>query len=396
MSVLCCRIPDFLLRLAERDQPTAMQRPLALLGANERVLAVSPAARQAGVRVEMTPGTAQARCPDLRLRTLDTESCRVEQSAFLDTVSRWQLPVEAQGWGMAYVDMQDMARSHAEARTLGAELGRNVRTILGHPLQPGLGWDSSKFTARAAASVTQQGRMRLVGKADEPRFLNPLPIHLLPLPPDTLQTLHWLGIRTLGQYAALPASAVWQRFGTAGREAQRWAKGQDDRPVRPTIQSASEPLAVDFDPPTGSLPATVDALMAALQPSLQDMQDRMEGCHRLSVAMRFVNGAPRRFDLLCLDPVSKSQRLRELVSEQLASLTWPAELERMTVQQLARAELPAVQMPLLGAGDTPPLNRDDWLPKLAAKYGPVLLTGQIVNAQHPVAERRFRLAAALP
>jgi hypothetical protein len=38
----------------------------------------------------------------------------------------------------------------------------------------------------------------------------------------------------LGQYAALPPSAVLQQFGKAGRLAQRFAQGKDDRPVGAT------------------------------------------------------------------------------------------------------------------------------------------------------------------
>jgi hypothetical protein len=59
--------------------------------------------------------------------------------------------------------------------------------------------------------------MRLVDKTDEVFFLTPLPVTLPPLPSQLLQHLHWLGICTLGQYAGLPESTVWQRFGRAGK-----------------------------------------------------------------------------------------------------------------------------------------------------------------------------------
>ena len=41
---------------------------------------------------------------------------------------------------------------------------------------------------------------------------------LLPLPRPHLHQLHWLGISTLGQYAALPAAGVSQRFGAGGSD----------------------------------------------------------------------------------------------------------------------------------------------------------------------------------
>ena len=52
-------------------------------------------------------------------------------------------------------------------------MGRLVRGALGPTLQPAIGWDSGKFTARVAALQVPAGRMRLVDQADEVRFLRP-------------------------------------------------------------------------------------------------------------------------------------------------------------------------------------------------------------------------------
>ena len=210
---------------------------------------------------------ARAACPDLLLRTLDLAVAEAEQSALLAELAEWQLPVEPQSWGSAYVDMHAVAKSAPSVQPLITEVGQRLRKRLGVDLQPALGWDSGKFTARAAACVAPPGRMRLVDKADEARFLNPLPIMLLPLPRPHLQQLHWLGIRTLGEFAALPAAGVAQRFGAGGRQAQRWAQGRDDRPVRGAVKQAPAPVAVTLDPPTATLQPLVEAVMGSLRPA---------------------------------------------------------------------------------------------------------------------------------
>ena len=145
------------------------------------------------------------RCPDIVLQSLDIQRSQEEQDAFLSTLMHWQLPVEAQSWGSAYVDLNHVADGAEEVQPLAAELGGRVRRDPGQTLQPALGWDSGKFTARAAAAYTAPGRMRLVGKKEESRFLSPLSITLLPLPLPDQQQLHWLGIRTLGQFAGSAA-----------------------------------------------------------------------------------------------------------------------------------------------------------------------------------------------
>ncbi len=67
MSVLCCRVPDFLINLTLRRHPDWSDRPLALLSHDERICAVSNEARTDGVRLQMRPRQAEMRCPDLLL-----------------------------------------------------------------------------------------------------------------------------------------------------------------------------------------------------------------------------------------------------------------------------------------------------------------------------------------
>jgi DNA polymerase-4 len=186
MSVLCCRVPSFLINLAQRQQPELANRPLALLGPDECICAASPSARQSGVRAAMSTRQALTLCPGLVLQPASITNFHNEQRAFLHTLASCGLPVEALNWGAAYLDLHTVARTATQVQSLAAELGRQVRKEIGQLLQPAIGWDSGKFTARAAALRTAAGKMRLVGKADEVSFLAPLPASLLPLPPEAL------------------------------------------------------------------------------------------------------------------------------------------------------------------------------------------------------------------
>jgi protein ImuB len=393
MSVCCCHIPDFLLTLACRTQPDAATRPFALLGPDERVCAVSAPARHSGVRTEMPARQAQMRCPDIWLQSLDTQSSLDERDAFLGTLTHWQLPVEAQGWGTAYIDLSGVADAADGARPLAADLGRQVRQKLGHSLQPALGWDSGKFTARAAAAYTTPGRMRLVGKTEETSFLSPLSITLLPLPPPAQQQLHWLGIRTLGQFAALPSAAIWQRFGPAGRLAQSWARGRDNRPVCSSVQSALPPLEFDLDPPTTLLHAVIEASLSALTPRLQAMRERLEGCHRLHLELRFVDGSTERIGLSFMEPTCRPVRLQQALTHHLQSLNWPAELEHVSIAVLETAEVPAQQLSLFPELLAPSSPLQTLVRKLTARYGDLLFKGEIVQPHHLLAERRIQFQA---
>ena len=246
MSVLCSRIPDVALALATRRRPGLTDGPVALLGPTAEVCGLSAPARQAGVQMGMTSRQAHLRCPELTLLEADLDACRHAQDAFVAELAQWELPVEAHGMGMAYIDLHRVTTARQDVQGLAADLGRRLRRTLGDDLQPALGWDHSKFCARAAAFCTPAGRMKLVTKEHEVAFLAPLTITLLPLPRLDLQRLHWLGITTLGQFAAPPSAAVWQQFGKAGQLAHRWAQGNDNRPVQHRGHTAWSPLEVEF------------------------------------------------------------------------------------------------------------------------------------------------------
>jgi protein ImuB len=390
MSVLCCRIPNFALTIMLRRQPALAQRPLALLGPEEQVCAVSPAARRAGVQVGMAPRQAQMRCPEIAFQPLDADGCQAEQEALLAVCAGWELPVEALGWGLAYVDLHTVTQERAEIQGLAAELGRNVRRALGEELQPALGWDSGKFTARVAAQCSAPGHMRLVPKEEERRFLAPLPVDLLPLPVAARRRLGWLGIRTLGEFGALPAAAVWQQFGEAGQTAQRWAQGRDDRPVRNTVQAASHPSWVELDPPVEQLRPVVMELLALLTPQIESRAAQLEGCQRMRLALHFVNGETRRLEVVWVEPVCQTARLRATLENRLAAYVWPAAMERLEIALMEWGELPAGQMALWAeAGDraaTPAMVAN----LLVARYGPIGYQGEIVEAEHPLDEQRSR------
>lgn len=389
MSVLCSRIPDVALTLALRRQPGIMDRPVALLGRDEAVLAVSAAARQMGVQTGMAARQAQLRSPDITLLPADLEACRAVQDAFLAELAEWELPVEPHGLGMAYVDLHLVSTQRNDVQGLAGDLGRRLRRALGDELQPALGWDHSKFCARSAACYTAPGRMKLVAQEDEARFLAPLAVALLPLSPLDLRRLHWLEINTLGQFAALPAAAVRQQFGRQGQLAQRWAQGRDNRPVRRMYPAAWRALEVALETPTTLLPPVVDGAMAALQPNLEAWAAELQGCTKLQLELHFTNRERRTLDLTWLEPVRRPARLRAHLANQLALLPWPAALDRLVITQAQTAELPALQMTLFAEADGEEATIDEVAETLKARYGAIFRRGLLADATHPVPWRRI-------
>jgi nucleotidyltransferase/DNA polymerase involved in DNA repair len=231
-----------------------------------------------------------------------------------------------------------------------------------------------------------------VDRADEERFLAPLSITMLPLPSLALQLLDWLGIRTLEQFAQLPASAVLQRFGRAGKIAQEWARGRDNRPVCATAKVAPEPISIDFDPPTALHPQVLQATLTALQPRLSLLADQLEGCRHLRLELKFDDNSSRVIDCAFVEPVTNGSRLRATLAHQLQALNWPSELATLRLTLLERGELVARQLKLF---DTPRerASLDQLVQKLSHRHGAIFFQARLTDEQHPLAERRVTLSA---
>lgn len=416
MSILCCHIPDFLIRLTQREadsrRESASRKPVVLLDDEERVCAASAEAARDGVLIGMRPAMALMRCPDAAFRPLDAPAARAANDALIETLAAWELPVEASAWGSAYIDMRQIEApsDQPSAQSVCGDLGRRVRRVLGEALQPALGWDSSKFTARAAAFQAAPGTMRLVGEAQEERFLSPLSLSLLPLPAAALQQLSWLGIRTLGQFARLPGTAVQQRFGRVGTMAQAWARGKDRRPVVPTLQRPPDEIEVEFDMPVTSTDVIVDALERPARAVLARLKRQTEGCRRLRLRLRLLDDARMNIEHSFITPTHHWTRMRHALARAMESRAMESRVMESrggqkihtgvtgaSVALLDVAEIAPEQLRLFDWGDGPKsAHRSDDLIELSrafgARFGEVFAVFDRSDPTHPIPERRFGLA----
>jgi protein ImuB len=306
-----------------------------LLDSSGRVLDADPHAIACGVRAGQSARTAQIHCPQARLVEADLEGCRQAMEALLDVLEQASDRVEPHGWGAAYVDLQDGARPTQGAGSVSpilctgsasicSETGRAIRRALGDALEPALGWDHGKFTAHAAACSTRPGRLLPVDKAHERAFLDPLPVGLLPLGSEPLRRLRFLGLRTLGQYAALPPGAVWQQFGRAGLLALRCARGEDERPVIARREVPRLAARQEYESPLADRARLRAALKRLLAPLVQELHAHLYACGRVRLSVECEDGAREAWDgrprvarqaRVFVTPVTDEARLLEALEQ---------------------------------------------------------------------------------
>jgi len=111
---------------------------------------------------------------------------------------------------------------------------------------------------------------------------------------DLAGLLTRLGLRTLGDLAALPARDVASRFGAAGETAHRLAQGLGSRPlaVRPPAEDLS--VTQEFDPPEPLAEPVVFAAKALAERMHEGLAARGLACVRVQVRAISVDGRESR------------------------------------------------------------------------------------------------------
>src|SRR5215212_1762164 len=229
--IACVLIPGFPLRAALRERPRLALAPAALApvpGAEPLVGPVTAAGELAGVEPGMRMGEALAMCPQLVLVEQDPAAVEREWEGVLRRLEDSGFAVDPEEPGRVTFETKGVERLYGG---LEAALERALASV-GPAWDPRAGAARRRFAAFAAASVARPGQALVVADGTEEGFLAPLPLSLLPLPADRYAELEGLGVRKLGELAALPGGSVAERLGPDGRRAWALAHGGENGRVR--------------------------------------------------------------------------------------------------------------------------------------------------------------------
>jgi protein ImuB len=325
--VVCVFYPRFELLAGLGDRRALLAEPVALApeaGREQVVGEVSPAAEAFGVVRGMRLGEAMSRCPALRLIPPDPEGVRSLWNGVLDRLEAIGAGVESDRAGAAFFEAGGLHGLH------GGDLA-GVLAVAHRVLGPSarFGAAPSRFAAHAAALQVRPRKGRrahVVEESDVRGFLAPQPVALLRSRPE-LQALpevfERLGIRTLGEVAALPSRSVAERFGHPGLLAHDLAQGRDF-PLEP--RRPPEPVSERLDLPEAAsgqqLERALELLVARV---LARRERRGRSLRSLAVSARFVAGGTWRTTITLRRASADSERILLALVPKLAELPAPAE-----------------------------------------------------------------------
>jgi protein ImuB len=244
---------------------------------DNRVVACSAAARAEGVRPGLRRREAQGRCPELELLAHDPARDARAFEPVLVAVERLTPWVEVLQPGECAFPARGAARYHGGEPALAVTVTTAVHAALQGRGGCRVGIADGTFAAGLAAR-----HQAIVPPGGSRAFLAPLPVATLDRP-DLADLLVRLGLRTLGDLAALPGVDLATRFGPEGARAARLAAGLDEHPRGARRPPPDLRVAAELDPPADRVDVAAFAAKA-LADELVARLDRLGlACTRLRI-----------------------------------------------------------------------------------------------------------------
>ncbi|HWN71786.1 MAG TPA: hypothetical protein VNM90_29310 [Haliangium sp.] len=458
MRIACLYLPSFPLQAHVRQAPHLVGAPVVVADSGlqgSTVVACSRAAWEEGIRPGMPTATARAILPALSVLSAEPELYENALAAVIDSAMSLCEAVDlgsaAERTGthrVLYLRVPSRMRGDAFGQRLLAQLARQG-------FRGRVGVADDRFTAHVAAvTVTRPGGLsRLDDDARSPvfhqscttvprggsaAFLAPLPLSFLPIDPEVQGMLQTCGVKTLGDFAALPPPSVSR--GWTDVDFRALARGQGPSAVRGltraallerrvveqvvlppapvaiegTVPGAGEPVAAveigqemgqESGEPVACACATCETTSgetwaSALHTLCDRIAHRLDGRERVAVRLvarlRGPAGAFAAFDVVPARPTASSRELLEALvmhSQAVEGTPW-ASIELEVTQERA-LEISALGLfGAAGGNDAPALPALPALPVLPAQIA--VAEAQEARASEPDVHWSARFAATTP
>jgi len=231
-------------------------------------------------------------------------------------------------------------REGCPARTIGEELrrGAHSRSVRAHVAVAGT------RTAAVVLALARPG-VTIVERGEEAAALADVPIGILSSLKSQVSSLNSMletsdfkletfsrwGLKTLGELAALPDADLVARLGPSARVWQAIARGEDIRPLVPTLAEERFDASIELEWPIDSLEPLSFVLTRLLEPLSTRLERRDRGAAVLHVLLGLVTRESHARRLELPAPIRDVRTLRTLALLDLEAHPPPAAIDRVTI-----------------------------------------------------------------
>ncbi len=366
------------------------------------VLDADPLARALGVRRGIPLGTAHRLAPEAAFLDPSPEADRDAVEAACERLASFSpgiagtSDVRDPAFGRLVVHADGLMRLWGVEERLVARMAAALAPVL--PGSPRAGIAGTGFAAGIAAlHAGEGGPPLLVPPGEDERFLAPYPARLLTRDVEIRARLARFGLRTIGEVAVLPRSALVARFGDEGARVHARARGEETDRFRPRRAPERMALGLPLEPPAEGLDAlrfVLHRLAGALGDQLVARGQaaglaRLAVTHDLAFARR---GTPPglRLEQRFPEPTADPEAIERLLFARLEQAPPPAAVARLELELGLVEAAAGQQLPLF----TPQAARGarlEWqLARLAIAFGADRVWRVTVgDTEAPLAEGRW-------
>ena len=400
MRVACVHAPQIALQAILRRDPELRQDAVVLVEAvgtdadRARVVALTRAAHQAGVRRGMTVGQAKATAAQLgqtlKVAASSAADTAAAEAALADVGYAFSPRVEAEA-GRIFLEVGDLGRMYPSERAVAQGLAAQAARV-GLAVRAAIA--SGKAVARVASEATD---LALVPAGGERAFLAPLPVrHALGAPglgehAEVLAaSLARWGIHSLGALARLPLGEVGLRLGEAGARLHKIATGTLDEPFAARLPADALEEGTELEYALYELEPLAFILRGLIDRALERLGGRGLGCAGLTLRLKLDPHGYEVREVPLGAPTREAATLLQLVRLELGRHPPSGPVTGIALLMLP-ARLRAVQLDFLRPAGPAPERLAATLARLAALVGL-----ENVGVPTPVDSYREEAVAVMP
>lgn len=284
----------FFASVEQIDNPKFRGKPV-VVGADPKrgkgrgvVASASYEARKYGIHSAMPISIAFKKCPRaIFVRPRIERYCEISEQ-IMNILYNFSPIIEQLSIDEAFLDCTGTEKLFGSAIELGIQIKSTIYRETG--LTASIGIAPNKSIAKIASDLQKPNGLTVCDPGKEKEFLWPLPISKLwGAGEKTVSLLNSLGIKTIGDIAALPLEILENKLGKHGSNLWFLANGIDDREVEiyEKIKSISEEVTFEYD--TNDIPFLENTLLHLSDQIAQRMQKEKKAGRTITLKIRFKN-----------------------------------------------------------------------------------------------------------
>ncbi len=216
--------------------PELREKPLAVCGSSEDrhgvVLAKNGLAKAMGVKTGEVFWQARKKCPNLERVTADFPAYLRVSEKVRAVYDRYTDLIEPFGIDECWLDVTASRALFGSGREIADEIRETVKREFGVTVSVGVSWN--KIFAKLGSDMKKPDAVTEITRENYRETVWRLPASdLLFVGDATAKKLSFMGISTIGDLANAEEDRLVSELGKWGSYLHRYARGEDDSPVRP-------------------------------------------------------------------------------------------------------------------------------------------------------------------